>query len=166
MSTIHPAELNSNLDKKYEGKSGALVGWRRLHSGASFPVIELESGDTHAFGAPDEDALGSFAIAASYIKTRTACNATLRVSLSGTGTISLNDEVVATDGLDAGVLQRAEVRVPVRLLAGWNRIAIKTITDFGRAWGFYAALFDKQDAHALPVETTSACGPQLRRLCD
>ena len=110
--------------------------------------------------------MGSFAIVSSYIKVHAACNATLRASLSGTGTVALNGVAVATDGLDAGVLQQPEVSVRVRLLAGWNKIVMKTVTQYGGAWGFYAALFDEQGDHALAVETTSACGPQPTRLCD
>jgi hypothetical protein len=165
ISTRHPAESDSNLNLTYAGKSGTLVGWRRLQSNGSFPEVRLDSGDMHAFGAVDEDALGSFAIVSSFVKVIDACNATLRVSLSGTGTVSLNDAVVATDGLDAGVLQQAEVAVRVKLAAGWNRISIKTITQYGVSWGFYAALFDEENVHALARVTTSACGPQHSRLC-
>ena len=112
--------------------------------------------------ALDPAGRGAAALLLFYVRVPNDANATLAASLSGRGIVSVDGAAVFSDGLDAGVLLRAEGTARVALRGGaWHAGLLKTTTHFGaRRWGAWAALLREQGGGPLVGAEVSACGPQ------
>ena len=133
LDTPSPLETQASPDfgQQYPSKLGGRIGWRNASLTSFAAVLPLMD------GPPSNDSVG-FAYA-EHVQPR-AGPAQLVFSTSGVGKVFLNNALVARDELDAGLLA-AEQTVAVQLLAGTNRVLIKSVNNWGFAdWAVHASI--------------------------
>jgi len=145
-----------DLSRTYPSSLGGQVGWRNVTVTSFAPVLLMMGG---------EPVNNSVAFAFAEYTTKTAGQANITFSISGTGKLWLNGVPLSAgrDELDAGLLAR-EQTVQVSLRAGRNYILVKTLNNwcFGEAqWALHLSIFPISTPVPAPDSPSAECSHAL-----
>jgi len=134
LPTAYPPENETDLAKKYPGKSNVEVGWKVVQAEPSgyIPLTELVQ--------PNEQAV---AYALAYVRSPDDRRTYALLGSDDGVRLWLNDELVHTNPAYRGA-SPDEDRVLVTLKKGWNKVLLKVLQG-GGGWGFYFRFADPRE---------------------
>ncbi|HKB14807.1 MAG TPA: hypothetical protein VKF62_02025, partial [Planctomycetota bacterium] len=127
LSVPFPPESAVELEARFPVRGGE-AGWREARVREGF----VDLGETLGHGEP---AVG---YAVCWIRSPRARDAFLEVGSGGGAKVWLRDQLVS-ESHEHRSASPSQVRVPVRLDPGWNRLLVK-VEKADREWGFYLEL--------------------------
>ncbi len=131
LTVAYPPETETALDKTYQGKDGAKVGWRRIKADESGYVPLTE------FVTPNEYAV---AYGLAYVQSPDDRDAALLLGSDDGVRVWINDALVHSNPALRGAYPDQDT-VKVRLRKGWNKVLIKVLQGAG-GWGYYVRFAD------------------------
>jgi hypothetical protein len=141
------------------GRNGRTIAWQRVNSSnhwslspnATAPAVHIRDLVLAC------DLAHSAVLMKTYVHVAEPTDVEVAGSLTGVGSVEVNDEVVFRDELYTG-LQTEEARGAVRLHSGWNTLVVKWAVHWGCDWCNDAATISVMPLNGSQMRI-SACGP-------
>ena len=133
LAAVYPPEKEIALDKKYPGKNGAEVGWRKIQAEPSGYVRLTE------LVKPSEQAV---AYGLAYIYAPKPFSTHLRLGSDDGVRVWINGALVHSNPAYRGAYPDQD-KVMVNLKAGWNTVLVKVLQGAG-GWGYYLRFVDPE----------------------
>jgi hypothetical protein len=141
LTTVYPPESEILLNKKYPGKGGQEVEWKKVDAEGT-GYLRL----TEIF-KPNEQAI---VYGLAYVFSPETRPAHILLGSDDGVRVWLNDELVHTNPAYRGAYPD-EDKVKVSLRKGWNKVLVKVLQGAG-GWGFYLRLADPDAALRYATE--------------
>jgi hypothetical protein len=141
LSAVYPPEKETALDKRYPGKNGQAVGWKKASAGPAGLINLLD------IFQPNEQAI---AYGLAYVYSPDARTTHVLLGTDDGVRLWLNDRLVHENPAYRGAYPDTD-KIKVTLRPGWNKVLIKVLQGAG-GWGFYLRFTDPDGALRYAAE--------------